>query len=146
MQRDYSIDILKFLAAIIITWSHFEKPLGEFEMLATGGAFGDTLFFFASGYTLLISKKGGNFANWYKRRINRIYPTVFAWALLTSIIFGLTWNMPYILLYGGGFFVTCIMVFYLFFYPIKKYLSAYMGGGNFVVLCNSGNSLFLRRS
>ena len=39
MQRDYSIDILKCLAALIITWSHFEKPLGDYSFLATGGDF-----------------------------------------------------------------------------------------------------------
>ena len=74
--RDFSIDILKCLAALLITWSHFEKPLGDFSFLASGGAFGDGLFFFCSGYVLFLSQRDGGFFNWYKRRINRIYPTV----------------------------------------------------------------------
>lgn len=45
LKRDYSIDILKCLAAVIITWSHFELPLGKYSILATGGSFGDCLFF-----------------------------------------------------------------------------------------------------
>lgn len=132
-ERDYSIDILRFMAAIFITWSHFEKPLGDYAVLATGGAFGDTMFFFVSGYTLLLSNRFISFANWYKRRINRIYPTVFAWALLSSIIWNNNLNMFETILYGGGFFVTCIMIFYLLFYPIKCYLINHMWKA--VVVC-----------
>lgn len=51
-QRDLSIDILKFLAVIAITNSHMELLYGKYSTLATGGAIGDVLFFFASGYTL----------------------------------------------------------------------------------------------
>lgn len=124
MKRDYSIDVLKCLAALIITWSHFEKPLAEYSYLATGGAFGDALFFFCSGYTLFLGRKVNGFFNWYKNRINRIYPTVFAWALIKSILFCNTSdNMLEVIMCGGGFFVSCIMIFYIFFYFIKKYAS-----------------------
>lgn len=121
MKRDYSIDVLKCLAAFIITWSHFEKPLGDYAMFATGGAFGDALFFFCSGYTLFLGRKTNGFFNWYKNRINRIYPTVFAWALIRTILFSSSDNIIDIILYGGGFFVSCIMIFYIFFYFIKEY-------------------------
>lgn len=121
-QRDYSIDILKCIAALIITWSHFEKPLGDYAVLATGGAFGDALFFFCSGYTLFLGRKVNGFFNWYKNRINRIYPTVFAWALLRSLLFeSKSDNMLHIVMYGGGFFVSCIMIFYVVFYFIKVF-------------------------
>ena len=127
MQRDYSIDILKCLAALIITWSHFEKPLGDYSILATGGAFGDALFFFCSGYTLFLGRKVNGFFNWYKNRIDRIYPTVFAWALIKSILFCNTSdNMLEVIMYGGGFFVSCIMIFYIFFFFIKKYASNHL--------------------
>lgn len=122
MKRDYSIDILKCLAAFIITWSHFEKPLGDYSYLATGGAFGDALFFFCSGYTIFLGRKTNGFLNWYKNRINRIYPTVFAWALLRCLLYSNTSdNILDIIICGGGFFVSCIMIFYVFFYFIKKY-------------------------
>lgn len=120
--RDNVIDVLKLIAVLLITWSHFDVPLGKYGALATGGAFGDSLFFFISGYTLLLSNRETNFVNWYKRRINRIYPTVFAWALVVAVLFGDSCNMKDILLHGGGFFVSCIMIFYLFFYPIKRYV------------------------
>lgn len=124
--RDVGIDILKCLAAIIITYSHLELQFGEYAALATGGSFGDCLFFFCSGYTLLLSKKQLNFFNWYKNRINRIYPTIFAWAVLCYILFAIKSDIFYILTKGGGFFVTCIMLFYIVFYPLRglriKYL------------------------
>ena len=127
MKRDYSIDVLKCLAAFIITWSHFEKPLGDYAILATGGAFGDALFFFCSGYTLFLGRKTNGFFNWYKNRINRIYPTVFAWALLKCLLISNTsTNMLDIIISGGGFFVSCIMIFYVFFYFIKKYATNHL--------------------
>lgn len=120
--RDYSFDILKCLAALLVTHSHIENVYGDYAVLATGGSFGDCLFFFCSGYTLLLSRRNLNFANWYKRRISRIYPTVFSWALLLALFFHSHMNMAEILLYGGGFFVSCIMVFYVLFYGIKKFV------------------------
>ena len=68
--RDYSIDILKFLAVFLIINSHMDALYVKYGMLATGGAIGDVLFLFASGYTLLLSKRNLSFDNWYKRRIS----------------------------------------------------------------------------
>lgn len=118
--RDASIDMLKCLAAILITYSHLELQFGEYKALATGGSFGDCLFFFCSGYALLLSKKQLNFFNWYKNRINRIYPTIFAWAVLCYILFCYKSDIVYILTKGGGYFVTCIMLFYILFYPLRR--------------------------
>lgn len=118
--RDKSIDILKCLAALIITWSHFEKPLGEYSMLATGGSFGDVLFFFCSGYTLFLGRKQG-FFNYYKRRIQRIYPTIFSWALISCLCFGANSNICEILINGGGWFVSCIMIYYVLIWFIREY-------------------------
>lgn len=36
-QRDFSIDILKFFAALLITNSHMEPLYGKYSMLASGG-------------------------------------------------------------------------------------------------------------
>lgn len=150
-QRDFSIDILKCLAVLLITWSHFESQLGKYAVLATGGSFGDCLFFFCSGYTLLLTQRKENFFNWYKRRINRIYPTVFTWALLCSFFFHDTKNMGEIIISGGGFFVSCIMVFYVIFYIVKKYTSNYVAvcTGTFVIcytafiLIDKNNSILM---
>lgn len=119
--RNISIDILKFFAAILITNSHMDiLYVAPLEQLATGGSFGNSLFFFSSGFTLFLGRLG-DFDNWYKRRINRIYPTVFAWAILSAFYFGSKSNMVDVLLFGGGWFVSCIMIYYVILYFVRKY-------------------------
>lgn len=120
-ERDISIDILKFIAAIVITNSHMELLYGKYSMLATGGAIGDVLFFFCSGFTLFLGNMG-RFDNWYKRRINRIYPTVFAWAIIGAFVLGAQSDMKYILIHGGGWFVTCIMIYYAVLWFVRRFM------------------------
>lgn len=107
-ERNIGIDILKFFAALLITNSHMELLYGKYSAFATGGAIGDVLFFFCSGFTLFLGRMG-RFDNWYKRRINRIYPTVFAWAILSAFFFNQHQSMDYTIIHGGGWFVTCII-------------------------------------
>lgn len=121
-QRNPSIDILKFFAALLITNSHMGLLYPEsLVKLSTGGAIGDVLFFFCSGFTLFLGR-GGNFFNWYKRRINRIYPTVLMWAVISAFFFGQRYGMDFIVLHGGGWFVSCIMIYYVLLYFIRRYL------------------------
>lgn len=123
--RDQAVDILKFLAAIFITNSHLGILYGNYSYLATGGAIGDTLFFFCSGYTLLLGRKG-DFFNWYKKRVRRIYPTVFAWMLVCCVTWNWQFNLVDILLHGGGWFVECIMIYYILIWLIQKYFIHYL--------------------
>ncbi len=120
-ERNISIDIVKCIAAILITNSSFEilYPISAF---ATGGTMGNCLFFFASGFTIFL-KPLGRFDQFYKKRINRIYPTIFAWALLSAIFFDNSKNMVEIILYGGGWFISCIMILYIFLYIVNKTMS-----------------------
>ena len=100
-----------------------ELLYGKYGALATGGSIGDALFFFCSGFTLLMKPIGeGDFFNWYKRRINRIYPTIFAIAIVSCSLFGSYKDINSIILFGGGWFVSCIMIYYVFIYIIGKYL------------------------
>lgn len=142
-ERDYSIDVIKCLATILITHSHLEPLLGKFAFIATGGSFGDSLFFFCSGYTLALSQYQGNFLNWYKRRISRIYPTIFTWALLCAIIFNTNRNMLSIIESGGGFFVSCIMIFYAVFYFLKQPIVNHFTWSNIGFIAISFLSLIL---
>lgn len=82
---------------------------------------GDVLFFFVSGFTLFL-RPMQRFDNWYKRRINRIYPTVFAYAIIGAFILNHNTPMDKTILYGGSWFVTCIMLYYIVIYFIRKYL------------------------
>lgn len=118
-QRDISIDILKFLAVLAITNSHMGLLYGKYSVLATGGAIGDALFFFASGFTILLGARR-SFGNYYKRRISRIYPTVFAWAVILALLDHRR-SMIEILLHGGGWFVSCIMIYYVVLFFIRRY-------------------------
>lgn len=120
VKRDICIDILKFFAVLLITNSHMELLYGKYSMLATGGAIGDVLFFFCSGYTLFLGRER-RFDNYYKRRINRIYPTVIMWALLSSAFFNRHSDMIDIVFNGGGWFVTCIMIYYVILHLIRKF-------------------------
>ena len=122
-ERNIGIDILKFLAVLLITNSHMELLYGPYSALATGGAIGDVLFFFCSGFTLFLKPMEGltAFPDWYKRRINRIYPSVFAAAIVSCVITGTGHNIIDLICFGGGWFVTCIMVYYIIVYFIGCY-------------------------
>ncbi len=131
-----SIDILKFFAVLLITNSHMETLYPRFAALATGGAIGDVLFFFCSGYTLFLGRQR-RFDNYYKRRINRIYPTVFMWALLSSVLFGSQSNMLDTVMTGGGWFVSCIMIYYVVLYFIRKFVFEFVKSVFLLLLASS---------
>lgn len=123
-ERDYSIDILKFLAVFLIINSHMDALYVKYSMLATGGAIGDTLFLFASGYTLFLSNRNLRFDNWYKRRINRIYPSVIICSVVGALLTCKN-ELPLITL-AGGEFVIAIMAYYILLFFIKRYAMKYV--------------------
>lgn len=137
--RDLSIEMLKAIAAILVMNSHMGKMYTEYSSLATGGAIGDALFFFCSGYTLFWGKLQ-NFPNWYKRRIQRIYPTIIVMALINA-----TYNISQIRYdieanLGTGWFISCIFLYYLLLFPIRKYFSNYL---TLVLICFSAITILL---
>lgn len=123
-QRDFSIDILKCFAALMITNSHMGILYGKYAFLATGGCIGDVLFFFCSGFTLFIKPMNGlrNFPNYYKKRINRIYPSIIAVAVLGAIFFNVHRDVIDIITAEGYWFVACIMLYYIAIYFVGVYL------------------------
>ena len=123
-ERDYSIDVLKFLAVFLIINSHMDALYVKYSMLATGGAIGDVLFLFASGYTLFLSNRNLRFDNWYKRRINRIYPSVIVCSIV-GVLLTYKDDLSLITL-AGGEFVIAIMAYYVLLYFIKRYAMKYV--------------------
>ncbi len=121
LYKDAGIEMLKFIAAIIIVNSHMGDLYVHYPQLATGGAIGDALFFFCSGFGLALSRKR-SFDNYYKRRIGRIYPAIFCYAIITSFLFHRDTDMKTIVLYGGGWFISCIMVYYIIYWFIHRYI------------------------
>lgn len=119
--KNKSVIVMKFLAALLITWSHMESMFPDScKFLVTGGAIGDGLFFFCSGFTLFLGRND-DFVNWYKRRIIRIYPTIITWAILSSIFFGWHWNITDIITTPQYWFISCIMVYYILLYLIRQF-------------------------
>lgn len=116
--RNVGIDWLKALAVFLVMNSHMQICYPKYGFLATGGAIGDALFFFASGFTLFLGRQM-RFDNWYKRRINRIYPSIIATAIIAWAVWGNTDNIGDILLGKNYWFIGCIMVYYILLYPVK---------------------------
>lgn len=112
---------MKFIAALLITYSHMGILFPQYGGLVTGGAIGDGLFFFCSGFTLFLGRQDG-FINWYKRRINRIYPTIIMWALLSAFFFNWEWSVTDLVTTPRYWFIPCIMVYYVIFYLIRTYM------------------------
>ncbi len=128
MKRDEAIDILKCIAILLILNAHSKELFGRWEMLSTGGVIGNSLFFFCSGFTLSLKKINLDFFNWYKRRIARILPSLFCWALLLGVIGwgGFGENSMINLVTGGGlWFISCILVYYILLYWHCRYMEKY---------------------
>ena len=151
-ERNIAIDILKVFAVLLVMNSHMKMCYPNYSFFATGGAIGDALFFFASGFTLFIGKHM-RFDNWYKRRINRIYPSILTTAIFVYVVWNFSENIGDILIGKRYWFIGCILVYYILLYPIKEYKdgkyafhSLILGGGVCVVLffCffNNGTSLY----
>lgn len=119
-KRNIAIDILKFFAVLLITNSHFDEEYVCCKQLATGGAIGDALFFFCSGYTLFLGRFG-RFDTWYKRRIRRIYPSVIGLGLVALLLYHIDMPIGNLLTVGAGWFVECIMIYYVLLYFVRKY-------------------------
>lgn len=119
-QRDIAVDIVKFFAVFLIINSHAEACYPKFSALATGGAIGDSLFMFVSGFTLYLGKQIC-FDNYYKRRINRIYPSAFA-ATLTIFLLGGAISLENAFLLGCARpFLVAIMLYYILLWLIRQF-------------------------
>lgn len=120
--RDTAIDFVKFVALFLVLNSHMEMSYVDgYKSLATGGAIGDALFFFASGFTLFLGSDL-DFVNWYKRRINRIYPSLIAVAIIGAAAFCADESFVDVILAKKYWFIQCIFLLYPLLYLVKKYV------------------------
>ena len=93
-KRLYSLDMMKFMAALMITNSHFQ-PLyeGVNTAFATFGVQGNALFFFVAGYLLMMGfgkHKELSFIDWFKGKIRRLWNAVFICVVAANLI----WDAP----------------------------------------------------
>ncbi len=120
-EKSIHLELLKFVAIFLILNGHMSEMYPEsISYLATGGTIGDGLFFFCSGYTLFLGRFD-RFDNWYARRIRRIFPSVIAWAVLSYVIFHVEYNVVDILYGTNRWFISCIMIYYIILFFIRKY-------------------------
>ena len=118
-ERDYAIDIVKFLAVLLIINSHADIMYPHLKILSTGGAIGDCLFLFCSGFTLFWGGQK-SFGSYYKRRISRIYPSIFISVAFMHLL-AMKENVLFEEFIYPRPFIVAIMVYYVFLYLIRKY-------------------------
>ncbi len=116
--RDTAVDVAKCLAALLIVNSHLgELYPPSLAPLATGGAIGNALFFYCSGYALGLGRFGA-FLPWYKRRLARIMPSFLVCTVVCSYVLGRAW-WPVAAHY---WFVRCILAHYVAIYAVRARL------------------------
>ena len=150
-------DFLRFIAIIFIINSHLDNYY-PVQALATGGHLGNSLFFMLSAFGLFLSQKAKQkpFINFYSRRIERIYPSVWLATLFLKIplmiFFTCTFYINYLLYYFRYFFypdywfLQFIMVIYFFsFFITTKYSrrKIYIAFAIFIVAYLTGYFLLL---
>ncbi len=124
MNRIVGIDILKFIATMMI-FNHLAGPYyGKYSFLATGGGIGCALFYFVSGYLCQLGRMV-RFDLWMKRRLARLWPTCLVAAFVKGFL-GLGCSVAFALA-GSGWFVTCLLVYYGVYYFIVRLMSNRLG-------------------
>lgn len=129
IRRDIAVDYFKMLATILVMNSHAEIMYPKFQILASGGAIGDALFMFCSGFTLFLGTNE-RFDNYYKKRIRRIVPSMVALSLVLAMI-GWCCKMP---ISGTTIGVTLssknyliwILIFYIPLFIVRTYFKRKM--------------------
>lgn len=120
----FYITVLRALAALIITNSHYEGVYPT-DLIANGGLLGDVIFFAVSGFCLANVRE--IFLKWYWRRVVRIYPIVWIITTLYLLVGFYTfddWTVVEYFIYPTYYhFVASIMVLYIVYYIIMKYKS-----------------------
>lgn len=120
------ITIIKLLATFFITWFHFKDVVPEqFAPFFIGGAIGNSMFFYASGY-LLSFKKDRYYGQWLVNKYLRIMPSI--WVFTVGCFFvtnssgmNFQWTM---LFYPTKFwFVNCILCYFLIVYLVRRWLT-----------------------
>jgi len=123
-----SLLLLRFFAIILITNSHLDS-LYPNPKFGTGGALGNSIFFFISaiGITLSNSPLTQSFISWYKNRGSRVLPSL--WLVLLLLIFLGHYNhlaieqLALLFIFPKEFwFLPALMVMYIpLFFIVRHY-------------------------
>lgn len=116
--------LLKVIATFLITWFHL-KPYSPDSLhpLFIGGALGNSLFFFSSGY-LIKMKKERFIGEWMLHKYIRIIPSVWIATVITILtginIYWYEWIYP-----THFWFVNAILCFFLIYWLFHKWIDKY---------------------
>lgn len=120
-----SIFLLKCLAVLLVLNSHLDA-IYPVPALATGGALGNTLFFFVSGYTWASGVNKKPFTEWYKGKLSRIYIPTIITNVVYIILFGIDNAKPIADLFrifvfpNKSWFCGVLLLFSVFYYYIAR--------------------------
>lgn len=134
--RNYALDMMKVLAVLFITNSHFVPLYKDVNpALATFGVQGNALFFFVSGYLMMggLAKRRGSvdFAGWLAKKIRRLGPAVWICVAMAAAATSSVIHWQDLLLANRYWFVQCIFAYYVLCYPVfKQAVTAQTGGVN----------------
>lgn len=135
---------IRALGILLIINSHLDQYY-PIPYIATGGAIGNSIFFFLSAFGIYLSQQKNNkpFKEWIGDRISRIYPSL--WIVLILVVMPLMisngkLSASTIPIFIGYFFspyywfLQAILVYYLFTYYLLKSNQQKIIGGIFLVL------------
>lgn len=125
-KRDIAVDYFKMLATLLVMNSHAEILYPKYQILASGGAIGDGLFMFCSGFTLFLGTMG-RFDNYYKRRLQRIVPSMIALSVILAVAGWFSGNSIEGTIIGMTLssknYLIWILLFYIPLFFVRKYFS-----------------------
>ena len=119
--------MLRFIAVALITNSHFD---GVYPInISFGGALGVATFFLISGFLLRINRQT-RLLPWIRKRLLRIYPSVWVCSLFLLIVrhFQITSVAEAFTMFvfpTRWWYVKNVILLYIPFYLVRKYLWAY---------------------
>lgn len=121
-ERDTALDLLKVIAVLLITNSHFKVLYQDINpALATGGVPGNAIFFFVSGFALTLgSSAKGSYIDFVKNKIRRLMPTFIVWNIFANMIALKDISWKDFILIPEYWFVQCIFIMYLLIYPFLR--------------------------
>lgn len=139
-ERNIALDLLKVIAVLLITNSHFRVLYQDINpALATGGVPGNAMFFFVSGFALTLGTSAkGSYIDFVKNKIRRLLPTFIVWNIFANIFSLKDISWKDFILIPEYWFVQCIFIMYLFIYPFlhmnKKTFMCLMMGSVLIML------------
>ena len=131
-KRLYSLDLMKVVAVLMITNSHYIPLYKDVNTaFATFGVHGNALFFFVSGFLLMKGwerQRTMPFLDWCRNKYRRIFPAALVWSILMAVVLGGSLSVGKLLGAEGYWFLQAILVYYVLEYVLLKLTAGFRGG------------------